>query len=119
MAKYITVVETKEFVSFAKAYLSDEEKKDLIDFLASNPKTGVLIQGTGGLRKMRWARKSQGKSGGYRIIYYYHNDNIPLFLISAFAKNVMENISDEAKNEFAKYLKLLVKEYEGQKNEKI
>lgn len=117
MNKYITVVETSEFVKFAKQYLSDEERKDLIDFLAGSPKAGALIQGTGGLRKLRWARKSEGKSGGYRVIYYYHNDNIPLFLISAFAKNVMENISDAAKNEYAKLLKKLAECYGEQKND--
>lgn len=111
--KYITVVETREFVNFAKQHLTDEEKNSLIDFLAENPKAGVLISGTGGLRKLRWARPNQGKSGSYRIIYYYHNDNIPLFLISAFAKNVMENISEAAKNEYAKLLKELVKQCEG------
>lgn len=116
MTKYITVVETREFINFAKQNLSEEERKLLIDFLAGNPKAGVLIQGTGGLRKLRWAKPNQGKSGSYRVIYYYHNDNIPLFLISAFAKNVMENISDAAKKEYAKLLKELVKQYEG-KNE--
>lgn len=113
MTKYITVVETREFVNFAKQNLSEEEKKSLIDFLAENPKAGVLISGTGGLRKLRWARPHQGKSGSYRVIYYYHNENIPLFLISAFAKNVMENISEAAKNEYAKLLKELVRQYEG------
>lgn len=113
MTKYITVVETREFVNFAKQNLSEEEKKSLIDFLAENPKAGVLISGTGGLRKLRWARSHQGKSGSYRVIYYYHNENIPLFLISAFAKNVMENISEAAKNEYAKLLKELVRQYEG------
>lgn len=61
ITKYITVVETREFVNFAKQNLSEEEKKSLIDFLAENPKAGVLISGTGGLRKLRGGSVSSGK----------------------------------------------------------
>ena len=52
----ITVVETAEFLKFEKDYLTEEERNALINYLAENPKDGVLIQGTGGLRKIRWNR---------------------------------------------------------------
>lgn len=113
--KMITVVEMGEFIRFSKEYLSDEEKNDLIDYLASNPSAGSLIQETGGLRKLRWARKNQGKSGSYRVVYFFYNEDIPLFLIYGFAKNVMENISPAAKKQYAKLLKDLVKHYKGAK----
>ncbi len=111
--KYMTVVETAEFIRFAKEYLTEGERKELIDYLASNPTAGDLIRETGGLRKLRWARKNQGKNGSYRVIYFFYNETIPLFMISGFAKNVMENISPAARKQYAKLLKELVKQYKG------
>ena len=111
--KYMTVVETAEFIRFAKEYLTEDERKELIDYLASNPTAGDLMREAGGLRKLRWARKNQGKSGSYRVIYFFYNETIPLFMISGFAKNVMENISPAARKQYAKLLKELVKQYKG------
>jgi hypothetical protein len=70
----------------------------------------VLIQGTGGIRKLRWGRKNKGKSGGVRVIYYYHN-NMPLYLLALFAKSEKENISNQDKNVLGKLVSLLVKSY--------
>jgi hypothetical protein len=47
----------------------------------------VLIPGTGGIRKLRWAREVMGKSGGVRVIYYFHGERMPLYLLSVFGKN--------------------------------
>ena len=62
-----------------------------------NPNAGVLIQGTGGIRKLRWARSGGGKSGGVRVIYYFHNEELPLYLLALFGKNEKANISMEEK----------------------
>lgn len=113
MVKYITVAELPEFVAFARKYLSEEERAEIIDHIAKNPEAGDIIQGTGGLRKLRWGGMNKGKSGGYRIIHYYYNDSIPVFLVTAFAKKDMENISKEARNEYKKLLPLIVKAYKG------
>ena len=106
--KMITVVEFENFARFAAKHLSADECEALKDFLAINPEGGVLIQGTGGLRKLRWAMQGRGKSGGVRVIYYYHNQDMPLLLISGFAKNEMENIRQAAKNAYKKLIPLLV-----------
>jgi len=50
--------------------LSDDEYKELQEHLIERPDVGTVIEGTGGLRKVRWAAKGGGKSGGVRIIYY-------------------------------------------------
>lgn len=76
-----------------------------------NPKSGDLIQGTGGLRKLRWRSKGRGKSGGSRIIYFFRNTEIPLFLLTIFSKNEKVNMSNSEKNELAKMTKLLVDNY--------
>jgi len=64
----MTVVETSTFRNKARQLLTEEETRELIVFLARNPKAGDIMQGTGGIRKVRWAREHYGKSGGYRVI---------------------------------------------------
>ncbi|MES9902381.1 MAG: type II toxin-antitoxin system RelE/ParE family toxin, partial [Sedimenticola sp.] len=58
--------------------------------------------------KLRWARQGVGKSGGIRVIYYFHNENMPLYLLAAFAKNEKANLSTEEKQLLAKAVKELV-----------
>lgn len=103
----ITVAETAPFVARAKRRLTDEERHTLIDMIALNPECGVLIQGTGGIRKVRFAVGGKGKSGGVRIIYYYHNESIPVFLLDVFAKNEKANLTKAELNALADLVKLL------------
>lgn len=70
---------------------------------------GVLIQGTGGIRKLRWARSGRCKSGGVRVIYYFHNENLPLYLLALFGKNEKANISMEEKKLLSRLVKDLLK----------
>jgi len=107
----ITVVELPEYIKRAKEILSQDERDDLLYYLSSNPKAGNLIQGTGGVRKLRWASKGKGKSGGSRTIYFYYNETIPLFLLTIFGKNEKANLSKSEQNELAKLVKELVKNY--------
>lgn len=83
----------------------------LLYYLSSNPIAGTLLQGTGGVRKLRWASKGKGKSGGSRVIYFYYNETIPLFLLTIFGKNEKINLSKAERNELAKLVKELVKSY--------
>ncbi|MEW8321914.1 MAG: type II toxin-antitoxin system RelE/ParE family toxin [Candidatus Thiodiazotropha taylori] len=66
------------------------------------------MQGTGGIRKLRWARQGGGKSGGIRVIYYFHNESMPLYLLAAFGKNEKANLSTEEKRILEKAVKELV-----------
>ena len=86
----------------------DREKEDLIDYLAENPTSGNLIQGTGGIRKLRWSIGSKGKSSGIRVIYYFHSGIMPLYLLAVFGKKEKSNISSEEKNLLSKIAKKLV-----------
>jgi len=107
----LTVIETPSFLKDAKKMLDEEEREALIYFLASNPKAGTLITGTGGVRKLRWSRSDTGKSGAYRVIYFFHSMQIPLFALNVFAKNDKGNISQAERNELKKLTALLVKQY--------
>jgi hypothetical protein len=57
-----TVVETPEFLAQARGLLTERERSELVDFLARNPTAGDLMQGTGGARKLRWARKVKARA---------------------------------------------------------
>ena len=104
----ITVVETEPFIMKVGRLLSEDEKVELIAYLSMNPNTRVIVQGTGGIRKLRWARSGQGKSGGVRVIYYYHNENMSLYLLTLFGKNVKANISMGEKKLLAKSVNILL-----------
>lgn len=80
-----TVVELPEFLRRAKAILSDQERAELVDYLAANPEAGIALGG--GLRKIRFAREGGGKRGGFRTIYVFGGSHMPLFLVTVFAKN--------------------------------
>ena len=91
--------------------MDDAERTALIDFLAYNPSAGTVIPGTGGIRKIRWALDGRGKRGGARVIYFFHNLDMPLFLLSAFAKNQHEDLSHDDYQSFQQLTQILIKSY--------
>ena len=88
------VVETHEFRTRAKGLLSADEVAVLISIVASD-RGGDLIAGTGGFRKLRFARHGSGKRGGYRVVYFYYDADLPVMLVSVYAKNEMDNLTKE------------------------
>lgn len=108
-----TIVELPEFLKRAERLLTPSEKVGVINYLASHPQSGELIHGTGGIRKLRWSAKGKGKSGGIRVIYYFHNGAVPLFLLTVFGKAERANISKAERNELAKLSQNLLKHYGG------
>jgi len=83
-----SVIETDQFLRDAKAIrLTDEERDEIVGFIAANPQAGDEIRGTGGARKIRWAGKGKGKRGGYRVFTFYSGDDIPVFLLRIISKN--------------------------------
>ena len=106
----ITVTETDSFIREAEKLMAEGERIELVNYLAAHPEAGDIIAKTGGVRKLRFARKGQGKSGSYRVIYYYYDLNNPIYLFTVFGKNERANISDAAKNELYKIVQELKKE---------
>jgi len=106
-----TIIELPEFQKKASNLLKNEEKISIINYLAFHPQSGDAMQGTGGIRKLRWFAKGKGKSGGVRVIYYYHNGTMPLFLLTLFGKGEKANLSKAERNELAKFTSLLLKIY--------
>jgi len=103
-----TVAETQEYIREAEKLLSQDERRDLISYLAAHPRAGDLIQGTGGLRKLRWGRGGRGKSGGVRVVYYVHSEAMPLYLLTLFAKGERANLSKAERNDLADLVGVLV-----------
>ena len=107
----VSVVETPEFLAAARRIMDEEERGFLVDYLARNPLAGDLIPGTGGVRKGRWALEGRGKRGGARVVYYQHNEAMPIFALTACAKNERADISQADRNDFRRLTALLVERY--------
>jgi len=69
------------------------------------------MKGTGGARKVRFAGRGKGKSGGYRGITFYAGKNIPVFLLSIFSKGEKANLSQAERNELKQVLGSLADTY--------
>jgi hypothetical protein len=82
-----TVIQTLSFEADVKsAKMGDDEVTATVDYVASHPMGGDLMVGTGGVRKARIAKPGTGKSGGYRVVWWFGGDDIPVFLLSVFGK---------------------------------
>ncbi len=95
--EFITVAETQLFIRQAASVWTDAERNAFVDFIAANPEEGDVIPGTGGVRKLRWGRRGSGKRGGARIVYFYHDDAMPLYLLMVYAKAQQEELTPDEK----------------------
>ena len=95
------------YLAWASTIFTQEEQDQIVDVLADNPTIGDVLEGTGGVRKFRFATAGRGKSGGVRIIYYFHSDRIPLYLIGGFAKNEKANLTKAERNALHKWVEII------------
>jgi mRNA-degrading endonuclease RelE of RelBE toxin-antitoxin system len=106
------VIETPDYLSDAKALgLTDEERKKITDYIAEHPDAGDEIKGTGGARKIRFAGRGKGKSGGYRVITFYSGEDIPVFLLNIISKGERTDLTQAERNELKQILRTLVETY--------
>lgn len=91
--------------------MSSSERADLVALVGANPEAGEIVPGTGGVRKIRWALEGRGKRGGARVIYYFHNESLPVFLLSAYAKNEKADLSQYERNVMKRLVPALVAGY--------
>ena len=82
--------------------MSEAERERAVLFLAENPEAGDLMKETSGCRKVRIAKEGGGKSGGYRVITWFGGGDIPVFLLTVFAKGQKANLSKNECNALAK-----------------
>ena len=96
--------------------LNDSDLRRLQRELLSDPKVGDVMQGTGGVRKMRFAFEHRGKSGGIRVIYVDFEVYEKIYLLTAYTKNEKENLTKEERNDIRRLISVLEKQLE--ENEK-
>jgi hypothetical protein len=104
-----TFIETNEFTAWVKEYMSDEALADCQRDLLNDPETGSVMQGCGGLRKMRVAdaRRGKGKRGGARVIYLHVAEANVIFLMDVYGKDERTDLNAYQK----KALKILAQSY--------
>lgn len=86
-------IESSLFTKMVYDYLSEEDFTAFQQFLLEQPEAGDLIKGSGGVRKVRWARAGSGKSGGVRVCYYTRTAAGQILLLVIYAKSVRASIS--------------------------
>lgn len=86
-------VETSLFSKLLDRYLSDDEYRLLQNYLIEHPDAGDVIRGSGGVRKVRWAVRGRGKSGGVRVIYYWAKADQQTFFLTLYGKGEKENLT--------------------------
>ena len=101
-------IETTLFSKFLYDYLNDDEYRRLQNFLIEQPTAGAIIQGTSGLRKLRWSLNNKGKRGGIRVIYYYQLSEDQIYLFTIYAKNEVLDLSINEKKVLKKMLECLL-----------
>ena len=106
MSHAIEFIETPMFTRQIKQIATDDELKELQKTLIESPDKGDLILQTGGLRKIRMATGTQGKSGSVRVIYFLATDEI-IYLVMAYPKSTKDSLTDAEKSDLKKLTKLL------------
>lgn len=111
MSRLLTVVELLSFVRNSEGELSEEDKDELKVYLAAYPESGVVVRGAGGVRKLRWAASGRGKRGGGRVIYYFHNHTMPVYLFNFFVKAAKADLTAAEKQNLAGIVRAIIAEY--------
>jgi len=86
---------------------NDDDLRRLQLELLSDPKVGAVMQGTGGVRKMRFAFEDRGKSGSVRVIYVDFEVYEKIFLITAYSKDEKDNLTMSERNELRQMIGIL------------
>ncbi|MGE3284136.1 MAG: type II toxin-antitoxin system RelE/ParE family toxin [Alphaproteobacteria bacterium] len=87
---------------------SESEVDDLEQYLALHPEAGDVIPGAGGVRKLRWKIAGRGKRGGVRIIYYFRDLNMPLYLIAVYKKSEKASLTQAERNQLRSLIEEIV-----------
>lgn len=109
VARLRTVVETPAYLAAAHGILSDAERTRVVNLVAENPEAGVALGG--GIRKVRVALPGRGKSGGARVVFLFAGEDMPVFLLTVFAKNEKATLAVGERTALIGAAKELVAEY--------
>jgi hypothetical protein len=107
----LTIVETSAYLARAEKLLDAEEREAVKLAFAAEPLAGDLIRGSGGVRKLRFGLAGRGKRGGARVIYFFHDNRMPAFLLTVFAKNERSDLTPSEIATLRKLVRTLVETY--------
>jgi mRNA-degrading endonuclease RelE of RelBE toxin-antitoxin system len=85
-------IESHIFTEYLSDYLNDEEYAALQEHLCERPDAGDIVRGSGGVRKVRWAKSGTGKSGGVRVCYYAQTSKGQILMLTIYAKSAQDSI---------------------------
>jgi hypothetical protein len=106
-----TALETPSYLADAERLFTRQERLAIVDRLATDPTCGVVIPGSGGIRKVRFGFGGRGKSGGARIVYLFSGESLPVFVLAVFAKNEKADLSKAERNALAKMVTDMIESY--------
>lgn len=109
MGRLQTVVETPAYLAAAQGVLTDALRTRVVNMVAENPEAGVPLGG--GVRKVRIALPGRGKSGGARVVLLFAGEDIPVFLLTVFAKNEKANLGVRERTTLIAAAKKLATDY--------
>lgn len=104
----ITLVELTSWSKQVKDVFDEDEYDALMQFLAWHPEAGDVMPGTGGVRKLRWPAKSQGKRSGARVIYYFRDLNMPVYLLAVYTKGQKTDLTAAERRAMEAFVKEIV-----------
>jgi hypothetical protein len=115
VTKLISVVETPLYLARAARLMTEAEREEVVTTVAAAPDAGVIVKGTGGLRKLRILLQGRGKRGGGRVIYWFHSVDYPAVLLLAFAKNEGEDVTSEERKRLIGLSAILMEQLGGRR----
>lgn len=104
----VSVIEMAGYQRSAEDILNADERDEIVNAVAFDPLAGDLIPGTGGLRKLRVGREGIGKRSGARVIYYFYNEDRPVYLLAIFAKNRQADLTSQEKRLYSELVRDIV-----------
>ena len=107
------IVSLSGYESQVSACLNEEERMAMEFYIACAPEDHPVIPGAGGFRKARWARRNKGKSGGFRVIYFFMAEPGRIFMAAIYAKSRKETLSAADQNVLAKLAARIKKAAKG------
>jgi len=87
-----TFIESSTFERLCLLYLDDDEYAELQQFMMQNPEAGQVVRGSGGVRKLRWARPGMGKRGGLRVIHFVRYETKEFWMLTIYAKATRDDV---------------------------
>ncbi len=93
---------TKIYERAIRKLLSDDSRREMEAAIVADPVAAPVMPGTGGIRKLRWAGSGRGKRGGIRTIYFHHAGPEAIYMLTAYAKAALDDLSPSDKRALAR-----------------